>query len=75
MIVLLILLSRLKYDIIWMTANFLDVWIVNADAMQVYDGLRILTARPSKADELRVYNAVGMRAREWASDTTRPASR
>jgi adenylate cyclase len=25
-----------------------------------------------KADELRVYNAVGMRAREWKSDTTRP---
>ena len=27
-------------------------WIVNADAMQVYDGLRILTARPSAADEM-----------------------
>jgi adenylate cyclase len=25
-----------------------------------------------KTDELRVYNAVGMRAREWSSDTTRP---
>jgi adenylate cyclase len=25
-----------------------------------------------KTDELRVYNAVGMRAREWNSDTTRP---
>ena len=24
-------------------------WIVNADAMQVYDGLRILTARPTAA--------------------------
>jgi hypothetical protein len=33
MIVVLILLSRLKYEIIWMTANFLDVWIVNADTM------------------------------------------
>ena len=30
-IVLVILLSRLKYDMVWMTANFLDVWIVNAD--------------------------------------------
>jgi tRNA dimethylallyltransferase len=29
-------------------------WIVNADAMQVYDGLRILTARPSEAAERRV---------------------
>ena len=27
----MILLSRLKYDIVWMTANFLDVWIINAD--------------------------------------------
>jgi Sulfatase len=33
LIVALILLSRLKYDIIWMTANFLDVWIVNADTI------------------------------------------
>src|SRR5713101_1296169 len=32
-IVLLILLSRLKYDIIWMTANFLDVMIVNTDTV------------------------------------------
>jgi tRNA dimethylallyltransferase len=28
--------------------------IVNADAMQVYQGLRIITARPSEADEARV---------------------
>ncbi len=28
--------------------------IVNADSMQVYDGLRILTARPSRADERAV---------------------
>jgi len=34
MVVVLILLSRLKYDIIWMTANFLDVWIVNADTIK-----------------------------------------
>jgi hypothetical protein len=33
MIVLLILLSRLKYDIIWMTANFLDLMIINADTI------------------------------------------
>jgi Sulfatase len=33
-IVVLILLSRLKYDIIWMTANFLDVMIVNTDTIK-----------------------------------------
>src|ERR671922_500710 len=33
MIVVLILLSRLKYEIIWMTANFLDLMIVNADTI------------------------------------------
>src|SRR6516164_10017632 len=32
-IVVLILLSRLKYEIIWMTANFLDVMIINADTV------------------------------------------
>jgi hypothetical protein len=32
-IVVLILLSRLKYEMIWMTANFLDVWIVNTDTV------------------------------------------
>ena len=33
-VVLLILLSQLKYDIIWMTANFLDVMIINADTVK-----------------------------------------
>lgn len=28
-------------------------WIVNADSMQVYDALRVLTARPAQADEAR----------------------
>ena len=31
-----------------------SAWIVNADSMQVYDALRVLTARPSVADEARV---------------------
>src|SRR5262249_19899960 len=31
--VVLILLSRLKYEIVWMTANFLDVMIINADTV------------------------------------------
>jgi tRNA dimethylallyltransferase len=29
-------------------------WIVNADAMQVYDALRVVTARPGPAEEARV---------------------
>ncbi len=33
LIVATILLSRLKYDIVWMTANFLDVWIINSDTV------------------------------------------
>src|SRR3954468_18849617 len=33
MIVVLILVSRLKYDIIWMTANFLDLMIINSDTV------------------------------------------
>src|SRR5260221_3325594 len=33
MIVVLILLSRLKYEIIWMTANFLDAVIINSDTV------------------------------------------
>src|SRR5262249_32700315 len=32
--VVLILLSRLKYEIIWMTMNFLDLMIVNADTIK-----------------------------------------
>src|SRR6516165_11614437 len=31
MFVVVVLVSRLKYDIIWMTANFLDVMIVDRD--------------------------------------------
>src|SRR5216684_6408108 len=33
-IVVLILLSRLKYDILWMTANFVDVMIIDPDAVR-----------------------------------------
>ncbi len=35
-------------------AEAVDGIVVNADSMQVYDGLRILTARPSPEDERRV---------------------
>jgi tRNA dimethylallyltransferase len=41
--------------------------VINADSMQVYDELRVLTARPSAADELsvphRLYGHVGARTR------------
>src|ERR1700730_2097918 len=33
MIVILVLVSRLKYDIIWMTANFLDIMIIDNDTI------------------------------------------
>src|ERR1700736_633239 len=33
MIVILVLVSRLKFDIIWMTANFLDIMIVDNDTI------------------------------------------
>ncbi len=33
MVVVLVLVSRLKYDIIWMTANFLDVMIIDNDTI------------------------------------------
>jgi Sulfatase len=33
LIAVLILLSRLKYEIVWMTANFLDVMIINVDTV------------------------------------------
>jgi hypothetical protein len=40
-IVVLILLSRLKYEIIWMTANFLDLMIINTDTVSF-----LLAVRP-----------------------------
>jgi hypothetical protein len=33
MVVILVLVSRLKFDIIWMTANFLDVMIIDNDTI------------------------------------------
>src|SRR5262245_57817051 len=47
MIVALILLSRLKYDLIWMTANFLDIWIVNSDTVHF-----LLSIKPDLAAKL-----------------------
>ncbi|MDA5193486.1 tRNA (adenosine(37)-N6)-dimethylallyltransferase MiaA [Govanella unica] len=53
--------------------------IINADSMQVYDALRIITARPSVEDEARVPHVLyGYRpaspacsAADWAADATR----
>ena len=33
-VVVLILLSRLKFETIWLTANFLDVWIIDRDTVR-----------------------------------------
>ena len=35
-------------------AQAFDGWVINADSMQVYDGMRILTARPRIEDEARL---------------------
>src|SRR5690554_4809580 len=35
-------------------AEEFDGVIINADSMQIYSGLRVLTARPSESDEARV---------------------
>lgn len=43
-----------KSDVALGLAERLKGTIINADAMQVYEGLRILTARPSPEDEARV---------------------
>lgn len=43
-----------KSDVALALAERLNGTIINADAMQVYEGLRILTARPSEEDEARV---------------------
>jgi tRNA dimethylallyltransferase len=53
-----------------------SAWIVNADSMQVYDALRILTARPGRAEERlaphRLYGHVPAETRysvgAWLSD-------
>src|SRR3979490_290098 len=39
MVVILVLVSRLKYDIIWMTANFLDVMIIDNDTLSYLMGV------------------------------------
>ena len=68
MIVALILLSRLKYDIIWMTANFLDLWIVNADTISF-----LLSVKPDLRRRLAIALAVALPALAllWWIDSSR----
>lgn len=47
-----------KSDLAMRIASAQDRRIVNADALQVYDGWRVLTARPSKADEAALPHAL-----------------
>ena len=53
MIVVLILLSRLKYDIILTTANFLDVWIIDDDTVQF-----LLMVMPGLTQKLVIASAL-----------------
>ena len=56
-LVVLILLSRLKYEIIWMTANFLDLMIVNADTISF-----LLAVKPDLSRKVLLVLALGLPA-------------
>lgn len=57
--------------------------VINADSMQVYDALRVVTARPDAADEARAPHllygyrpaAPACSAADWATDATRAVER
>ena len=68
MIVVLILLSRLKYDIIRMTANFLDVMIINTDTIRF-----LLSMKPNLYREVLLALALTppTLALLWRSDSLR----
>src|ERR1700730_14555685 len=55
MIVVLILLSRLKYDIIWMTVSFFDIWIINSDTIDF-----LLSASPDLFAKIVVAGALAV---------------
>src|SRR5215470_13322214 len=67
-IVVLILLSRLKYEIIWMTANFLDLMIVNADTVDF-----LLAVKPDLSRKVLLVLALVLPALTiiWWSDVFR----
>jgi hypothetical protein len=53
MITMIMLVSQLKYNIVWMTANFLDVWIVNADSLHY-----LLSIKPDLHRDVLIGGAV-----------------
>jgi hypothetical protein len=67
-IVVLILVSRLKYDIIWMTASFLDVMIIDKDTISF-----LLTIMPGLYWNVIVFLAVALPVMVllWRFDTIR----
>ena len=68
LITLLVLLSQLKYDVMWMTANFVDVMIVDTDTIAflftIFPGLRWIVA-------LCVIALIPIVALAWRSDPFR----
>jgi phosphoglycerol transferase MdoB-like AlkP superfamily enzyme len=68
MIVILILASRLKFDIIWMTANFLDVMIIDKDTISF-----LLSIMPGLARNVivSVVVVVPLLVLLWRIDTSR----
>jgi hypothetical protein len=67
-VAILILLSRLKYDIIWMTANFLDVMVINGDTIRF-----LLAVRPDLYPKILLAMALTLPALMliWRIDTFR----
>jgi Sulfatase len=72
MLVVLILVSRLKYDIIWMTANFLDVMIIDRDTVSF-----LLSIMPGLYRNILIFFAVAlpMVVLLWRFDRTHMRSR
>ncbi len=67
-IVLIILLSQFKFGIVWMTANFLDVWIINADTVNY-----LLSVKPNLGRDILIAAAfvVPVLALLWWFDPVR----
>lgn len=53
MIAAIMLVSELKFSIVWMTANFLDVWIINADSFHY-----LLSIKPDLVSEIVIGSAL-----------------
>ena len=73
MIAMIMLVSQLKYDIVWMTANFLDVWIINADSIHY-----LLSIKPDLYRDVLIAGAVFLLVIGlfwWIDHLPRPAQR